>query len=134
MSKIYNIYLDLKKQNSKTIYLFKSGIFFIALDEDAYTLSNLFNFKINNFTPSVVKCGFPCNSLEKYMKIFKAHSLQVKIIEPNQNISYKLKEYNQSEAIIDLLNLIKSIDINTLSISEAYKFLEKLQNSVLEII
>ena len=133
MSKLYNTYLELKKQDSNFIYLFKSGIFFIALDEDAKNLSTLFNFKLSNFTPSVIKCGFPCSSFEKYSKLFKACNLNVKLIEPNQNTSYAVNDYKQNTHIAELLNSIKSIDINNLSIQEAYDFLEKLQNSVKEI-
>ena len=133
MSKLYNTYLELKKQDSNSIYLFKSGIFFIALEEDAKTLSNLFHFKISNFTPSVIKCGFPCSSFEKYSNLFKTCNLKVKLIEPNQNTSYGLKDYKQNTHITELLNSIKSIDINNLSIQEAYNFLEKLQKSVKEI-
>ena len=35
-------YSNVQKQNPEIIYLFKSGIFFIALDNDAYSLSNIF--------------------------------------------------------------------------------------------
>lgn len=41
MSKLYNSYLELKEKNSNFIYLFKNGVFFIALDEDAIKLSNI---------------------------------------------------------------------------------------------
>lgn len=133
MSKLYNTYLELKKQDSKSIYLFKSGIFFIALDEDAKTLSTLFKFKLSNFTPSVIKCGFPCSSFEKYSNLFNACNLNVKLIEPTQNTSYALNDYKQNTYIKELLNSIKSIDINNLSIQEVYDFLEKLPNSVKEI-
>lgn len=133
MSKLYNTYLELKKQDSNSIYLFKSGVFFIALDEDAKTLSTLFNFKLSNFTPSVIKCGFPCSSFEKYSNLFKACNLNVKLIEPSQNTSYALNDYKQNTHITELLNSIRSIDINNLSIQEAYDFLEKLQKSVKEI-
>lgn len=133
LSKLYNIYVELKKQNSKTIYIFKSGIFFIALDEDAIKLSKLFNFKISNFTPSVIKCGFPCSSLEKYEKLFKACNLTVKIIEPEKKISYALTDYKENSHITSILNSIKCIDINNLSIQEAYNFLESLQNEIQKI-
>ena len=133
MSKLYNIYVELKKQNSKTIYIFKSGIFFIALDVDAKKLSKLFNFKITNFTPSVVKCGFPCSSIEKYEKLFKACNLEVKIIEPEKKISYTLTDYKENSHICSLLSSFKCIDINNLSIQEAYDFLETLQKAVKKI-
>lgn len=133
MSKLYNTYVELKKQNAKSIYLFKSGIFFIALDEDAKALSNLFHFKLTNFTPQIVKCGFPCSSFEKYSSLFKACNLDIKLIEVDKNVTYSLKDYSQNLSITELLNSIKSIDINNLSVQEAYAFLEKLQKSVMEI-
>lgn len=133
MSKLYNTYVELKKQNSKSIYLFKNGIFFIALDEDAKTLSNLFHFKLTNFTPQIVKCGFPCSSFEKYSSLFKACNLDVKLIETDKNVSYSLKDYSQNSCITGLLDSIKSIDINNLSVHEAYNFLEKLQREAQNI-
>lgn len=133
MSKLYNTYVELKKQNPKTIYLFKSGIFFIALDEDARALSNIFNFKISNFTPSVVKCGFPCSALEKYEKLFNACNLTVEIIQSEKNISYTLENYTQNSHITELLNSIKNIDINNLSIQEAYNLLDRLQQEAQKI-
>lgn len=131
MSKLYNTYIELKKQNSNFIYLFKNGIFFIALDEDAKALSNIFHFKLSNFTPQVIKCGFPCSSLEKYSTLFKIHNLNIKLIEANT--TYTLTDYIQNEHISELLSSIKSIDINNLSVKEAYSFLEKIQQKVLEI-
>ena len=124
------MYIELKKQNSKTIYLFKSGIFFISLDKDAYSLSNIFNFKISNLTPSIVKCGFPCSSFEKYEKLFKACNLDIKIVETEKNTLFSLKDYSLEQNIAELLNSITSIDINNLSIQEAYSFLEKLQKDI----
>ena len=131
MSKLYNSYIELKKQNSNSIYLFKSGIFFIALDEDAKTLSNLFNFKLSNFTPTVIKCGFPCSSFEKYSKLFNACNLDIKLIEPGQSASTP-NNYNQNSRMKEIINSIKLIDINNLSVQEAYKFIEDLQKQVKE--
>ena len=133
MSKLYNSYLELKKKNSNSIYLFKSGIFFIALDEDAKTLSNLFNLKLSNFTPTVIKCGFPCSSFEKYSKLFAACNLDIKLIESGQPTTSPLKNYNQNSQIGEIINSIKAIDINSLSIQEAYKFIENLQKQIKEI-
>lgn len=134
MSKLYNSYLELKEKDSNFIYLFKNGVFFIALDEDAIKLSNIFSFKLSNFTPSVVKCGFPCSSFEKYSKLFSACNLNIKIIGPAQSTSYLITDYAQNENITKLLNSIKLLDVNNLSVKEAYNFLEELQKSAKEII
>ena len=133
LSKLYNTYLELKKKDEEIIYLFKSGIFFIALDDDAYTLSKFFHLKITKLTNNVVKCGFPCSSFDKYSNLFLLHNLKVKIIELSNRVIYPLKDYTQTTKITELLNDIKSIDINTLSIQEAYQFIENLKNKVTKI-
>ena len=42
MSKLYEKFLELKKANNNKIYLFKSGIFYIGLSEDAKVISELY--------------------------------------------------------------------------------------------
>ena len=133
MSKLYNTYLALKKQDSKTIYLFKSGIFFLALDKDAYTLSDIFHFKLGNLTDTIVKCGFPCSSFDKYSSLFKVHKLTIKIIELENNTVYHFHDYQQSKTITELLKTISSVDINNLSITEAYQWIEDLKNKAMDI-
>ncbi len=128
MSKLYNMYIKLKAEDSNTIYLFKSGIFLIGLDKDAYTLSNIFNFKLGNLNNDIVKCGFPINSLDKYLNLFSSYNLTVKIIDPNSNSLLEPKNYYQNKDIKKLIELINSVEINNLSVSEAYNFIESLQN------
>ena len=133
MSKIYSTYLDLKEKNSDTILLFKSGIFFIAIDKDADYLSNLLGLKLTNLNNTIKKCGFPCSSLDKYLRLFKACQLEIKIIETTEKTSYSLKEYEQKNEVLEILNLINNIDINNLSVSEAYGFIEDLKTKAKEI-
>lgn len=133
MSKLYDTYLALKKQDSKTIYLFKSGIFFIALADDAHTLSDSFDFKLSNLNPTVVKCGFPCNSFYKYYPMFQSCHMEVKIIEPEANTLYTINEYSQKQEVSDLFEYILSIDVDNLSVSNAYKLIEDLKSKVLKI-
>ena len=68
MSKLYNIYQDLKKEDKEKIYIFKAGAFFILLDDDAKLISEKLNLKLTKLNDSLVKCGFPINSIEKYTK------------------------------------------------------------------
>ena len=97
MSKLYNAYTQLKKQDSKTIYLFKSGIFFIALNEDAHLLSNLFELKLGKLNDSVVKAGFPCSSYDKYENMFKSRNLNVQIVNVEEQKYTKFKEYTKNK-------------------------------------
>ena len=132
MSKLYNTYLELKKKDSETIYLFKSGIFFVSLDNDALILSKIFNFKLVNLTDTIVKCGFPCSSFDKYNNLFKLHNLHIKVIESNK-IIYNLNEYNQNSAITELLEIISFINTDNLSVKDAYNFIEDLKRRVEKI-
>ena len=70
MSKLFDVYKRLKKEDSETLYLFKSGIFYIFLDEDAKTINKFYNLKLTYLNAEIVKCGFPLNSLQKYLYLF----------------------------------------------------------------
>ena len=66
MSKLYLEYLRRKKVDASKYYLFKSGLFYIFLDEDAKNINKITPLNITNLNKDIVKCGFPSNSLEKY--------------------------------------------------------------------
>ena len=53
MSKIYNKYLELKKENDDKFYLFKCGNFYIFLDEDAERINEYVVY--NSLTCDFVK-------------------------------------------------------------------------------
>ncbi|MCI8617586.1 MAG: hypothetical protein HFJ60_05020 [Clostridia bacterium] len=133
MSKLYSLYETLKKENQKTIYLFKSGIFYIALSNDAIYLSNKFNFKLTNFNNSIVKCGFPISSSEKYIKIFKNNNINFKIIDSSVNTIYSPKEFELNNNILNLIDSISSTDPDKLSVYEAYEFISFLKEKCLEL-
>ena len=81
MSILYSLYERLKRKDNKTIYLFKSGIFYLALSDDALYLSNKFNFKLTNLNNSIVKCGFPTSSIDKYITKFTNNHINFKLID-----------------------------------------------------
>lgn len=127
MSKLYNLYQNLKNENNEIIYLFKSGIFYIALSDDAIFLSNKFNLKLTNLNNCIVKCGFPISSEEKYINLLKANNIDFKLIDISSNTIYSLKEYELNSNILDLITLINSVDCEHLSISEAYHFIDTIK-------
>lgn len=133
MSKLYSMYKNLKEKNSKKIYLFKSGIFYIALNNDAEILSTNFGFKITNLNDTVIKCGFPITSVDKYMKMFKYNNIDFDIIDPNSNTIFTPANYTINKSFIELLDSILSVDTDRLSVSESYKFIENLQAKSKEI-
>ena len=102
MSKMYLKYLEKKKDNNK-YYLFKSGAFYIFLDEDAKNISKITTLCLTNLNKDVVKCGFPKNSLEKYLSIFDNLKLDIEIIEEPVN---KIKKID-IDNVIEFLKEIK---------------------------
>lgn len=87
MSKLFNKYLELKHtQDEETYYLFKSGIFYIFISDDAKYMSNLLNLKLVNLNEDVVKCGFPSNNLTKYLNILSENNINFKIIDSTLNV------------------------------------------------
>ena len=133
MSKLYDAYVQLKKEDSKPIYLFKGGLFFIALNEDAQKLSSLFELKLTKLNQTVVKSGFPCESYEKYAKLFKSYNLPVKLVDIDNARKINFVEYSQSQSVIEIIDELNNVDPDNLSISEAYKFIENLKEKVLKI-
>ncbi len=132
MSKLYDNYLFLKANDSQanhTLYLFKSGLFFIFLDNDAIIASKLLGLRLTYLTEGVVKCGFPSNSFEKYSTILKRSSYHLKIVDSVKNRTCSLDTYTIDESIKSLLQEIATIDTNTLSVKEAYDFIERLKSS-----
>lgn len=133
MSKLYKRYIMLKVENSECLYLFKSGIFYIFLDEDARIMSSKLNLKLTNLNSSIVKCGFPTSQLTKYLNLINSLDFKIRIIDSNNLISYSVEDYLNNEKIENLLNYISKIDCSNLSISQAYECLEyivKQSNSI----
>ena len=133
MSKLYNIYLEEKKKNRDILLLFKSGIFYIAIAEDAIKLSNLLHLKLTNLNDTIQKCGFPCSSIEKYMPIFKALNIELKIIEVEKNTAYNVQQFKQNQFINLIIDELNNVDTNNLSVVEAYSFIENLKSIIKKI-
>ena len=131
MSQLIDIYDKLEKEDSKTVYLFKIGIFYIALNKDAEFLSIKYNLKLTNLNSSTLKCGFPCSSFDKYYIKFTNDSVKFKIIE--NNTLFESSDYLKNAKIIELVEKINKVDIDSLSIPEAYKFIEDLKELSLSL-
>ena len=67
MSKLLNQYNELKKQDASSIYLFRVGIFYNILNEDAKIINEKLGLKITDLGPCIFKCGFPVSQLDKYI-------------------------------------------------------------------
>ena len=126
MSKLYQTYAALKMQDSSQLYLFKSCIFYIFLDEDAKLISTKFNLKLTNLNSIVVKCGFPTSQIEKYTNLFNIANISFKIVDVQKNELYSPKDFILDKNILSFLQKISSTNAYDLSISEAYDFIESI--------
>lgn len=127
MSKLVNCYKNLKSNDSSYLYLFKSGVFYIFLDEDAKIISNLLHLKLTNLNSEIQKCGFPANSLEKYLALLKLIPYEVKIIDNTDSVSYTPKQFSINKEILDFLSDISILNVETLSVSQAFNFLSSIK-------
>lgn len=104
MSKIYDKYVELKNKDSSKIYLFLCGNFYIVLDSDAIMLNEMFDMKLTKFSNLCDKCGFPKNSIEKYINMLNEHNIKYEIIENKDKL--------------DIIREKVSVDINNMSNEE----------------
>lgn len=104
MGKQLDIYRRYKTNNPNKYYLFKGGVFYYFIGEDAEYFSSNYGFKLTSFGDSV-KCGFPTNSLEKYLYLFNKESIEV------------ITEEKKPEKIA--IDIIKGLDLKSLSADEA---------------
>ena len=127
MSKLLKLYTNLKKENKEILYLFKSGIFYIALDDDALTLSELFNFKIIDLNEKSIKCGFPVNKISYYSHLLNLNNIKFKIIDPNTPITINNNNFDS------IINKILDINFDELTFKDAFFTLQEIQNELKNI-
>lgn len=117
MSKLYTKYLEKKNINKDKYYLFECGMFYIFIDDDAYKISKYVSFKITRLNENIVKCGFPKNSIDKYMEIFNNLELDIEIVNNNDKDGVNNK----------IIKMIKDIDIDNISPLKAIEILYKFK-------
>ena len=130
MSKLYNIYQDLKKEDKEKIYIFKAGAFFILLDDDAKLISEKLNLKLTKLNDSLVKCGFPINSIEKYTKKIKELKISYKIIDGTKSVVKSNDAYIENIKFQTVINKIKDLNINKTSPLQALNILSEFKNII----
>ena len=123
MSKLYQKYEKLKENNEDLIYLFLYGNFYIALDSDAIILNELFGMKLTKFSNLCDKCGFPKNSLEKYVNMFEEKNIKYRLIENDLDDKYKLDK---------IYNMLKDINIENLSNEDLKDIILIIKNLIME--
>ena len=78
---------------------------------------------------SILKCGFPVSSIDKYINLLSSYGINFKLIDSSSNTIYLPKDYQLNKDLLDLLNTIADVDTDRLSISEIYRFVDKLKKN-----
>ena len=133
MSKLYSKYLELKKNNPNKIYLFKSGIFLLAIDEDATKLSDELNLKVTNLSPDVLKCGFPVSRQEHYFRVLEAKHISFTIIDDTYGVVENYSDYMNNVKLKKIIGEIININFDNITFKEAYEILLSTSNLLKEI-
>ncbi len=133
MSKLYSKYLELKKNNPNKIYLFKSGIFLLAIDEDATKLSDELNLKVTNLSPDVLKCGFPVSRQEHYFRVLEAKHISFTIIDDTYGVVENYSDYMNNVKLKKIIDEIININFDNITFKEAYEILLSTSNLLKEI-
>ncbi len=135
MSKMYQRYQELKRKNPEKIYLFKSGIFYLFLADDAKKMSAVLSLKLTNLNETVLKCGFPVNNLNKYLTLLKDLGYEISIVDSVVSEPLPSKNYLLNANVKNLINKLALINTDELSIKEAYSLIDDFQaqaNSIKE--
>ena len=134
MSKLFDQYKVLKQTNPDKVYLFKSGIFYIALQEDAQLLSEELDMRLTNLNDTVVKCGFPSNSFEKYIILLKQKEIDFSIVDkkcPTANENFT--DYIHNHQLEQITKEILNIDFDNITFKQAFEELLSVQQSLKNI-
>lgn len=128
MSKLTQQYEKLKKQDSSSIYLFRVGIFYNILNEDAKVVNEKIGLKITDLGPNIYKCGFPISQIDKYKNLLNQKGIKYQIIDnlPNSNVN----DYINNVEIKKVLNKISNLDMNNTTYQQAFNILLEIQNKL----
>lgn len=131
MSKLLKQYESLKKENASCIYIFRVGIFYNILNEDAKTLNEKLGLKLTSLSPEIIKCGFPISSLDNYTKKLDILQLEYKVVDnlPNSSVA----EYSNNIEIKKILKKIADLDMNNTTFQQAFNILLDLQKKIKEL-
>ena len=131
MSKLLRQYEELKKQNPNVIYLFRVGIFYNILNNDAKILHEKIGLKITDLGPNIFKCGFPISQINKYVSLLDNMGLKYQIIDnlPNQNTN----DYINNIELKKIVKSIIEIDFNKTTFQQAFNKLLDIQQKLKNI-
>lgn len=143
MGKFSEIYKLLKNEDSETLYLFKMGIFYNFMNDDAKLINQKIPLKITSFGDDI-KCGFPRSSLKDHLENLKEKQFNYLIIDDGkkikkedennyvQEISKQSINPNNNEKYIEIGKEIEKLNLASITAVEALNLITKYQSILLK--
>lgn len=131
MSKLLKQYNELKSKDPNIIYLFRVGIFYNILNDDAKIVNEKIGLKITDLGPHIFKCGFPVSQIDKYIMLFKKIDLKYKIIDNLHNQS--TNDYLNNIEMKKIVKKILEIDFNNTTFQQSFNMLLDIQKKLKDI-
>lgn len=134
----YEIY---KLTYKEYLVLLKSGNFFIALNNDAIVMNNVFKYKIIR-SKNFIKSGFPLGTLDKVIDRLKNEEINYVLIDDDVILKEKFKNNNYSkfvtkidnyEIILNRINVINDILKKNLSNPNIKNILNEVEEILCKI-
>ena len=130
-----NRYEYYKIKYKEYIILIKSGNFYVALQQDAIVLNDIFKYKLN-ISNNIIKVGFPVNSLNKILKTLDNININYIVLDKNilhinknkTNMYNKYINNNTSNYILRIKN-INNI-LNQIIYNNIDNVLESIENII----
>lgn len=132
-NKKYMKYLELKKEDAQTIYIFPNGIFYAVFDEDADLIHSLLGFVIKKMGNQYRKCEFPVDYFFRYRQVLEKMAIPYDIIDSNFERVDNIDKYNQDIKKIKIINKIEEINLDNKTPNEALNILYEIQNEIKNI-
>lgn len=82
---------SVKQIHKEDVVLVQMGKFYYAYGKDAYILSDLFGYKLNNFETNIYSVGFPSNSYSKVISRLERLKINYLILDKRNN--YEVLEF-----------------------------------------
>lgn len=133
MSKLYNEYCKLKNKECEKLYIFKSGMFYIFLADDAKKISEIFGFKLTKLNEEVQKCGFPVSRLDYYIMLLKNRNLDFEIIDGNYSKIENYEDYINNNKLKKVVKKIVELNLDNITFKESYEILNYSKNELNDI-
>lgn len=126
MSKLLREYNSLKAKDKNKVYIFRVGIFYNILNEDARLVSKEIGLKLTDLSPEIVKCGFPIAKLEKYTALLKQKNINFEVVANQAPI-------NHNTSYDSIINYIKNINLDNTTCKQAFDLLYNIQQKLKNI-